>query len=243
MGNLYRRDLASIHHQGFGDFARRAAPALLQALREAGLAGGRVVDLGCGSGIWLEALGRAGYQAVGVDPSPAMLRLARRNAPRARLVRASAHDLEWPTCQAVTALGEVLSYRQPSGRQPSLPRLFRRVARALEPGGLFVFELLVAESGPPMTYRNWRAGRRWAVLIEVSEDLAARRLQRNITTFWRVGAHYRRTHEEHALQIHRRADIERALRAAGFVVRVSGRYGDLALAPRRLSFWARKPAR
>ena len=67
-----------------------------------------------------------------------------------------------------------------------------------------------------------RKERRWAVLIEVSEDLAARRLQRNITTFWRVGAHYRRTHEEHALQIHRRADIERALRAAGFVVRVSG---------------------
>jgi len=48
----YAPDLAYVHDVGFGDFARDAGPALLAHFRKAGLAGGHVVDLGCGSGIW-----------------------------------------------------------------------------------------------------------------------------------------------------------------------------------------------
>lgn len=58
---MYRDDLARIHHEGFGDLAREAASALLAWLRRAGWRRGRVVDLGCGGGTWLRALGAAGF--------------------------------------------------------------------------------------------------------------------------------------------------------------------------------------
>ncbi len=240
----YRADLAAIHHEGFGELVRKAAPVLLAALRKAGLRRGPVIDLGCGSGLLLHELARAGYQPIGIDPSAAMLDLARRIEPRASLRRASAHRAALPPCQAVTALGEALQYL-PSERSPapSFPALFGKVARALPPGGLFVFDLLVAEGGPPMAYRTFRQGRTWVVLIEVEEDRERGRLYRNITTFRREGSHYRRGQERHVLQIPERAAIEAALRAAGFEVRTRRAYGTARLLPRRLAFWAKKPPR
>ena len=238
----YRVDLSSIHHEGFGELVRKAAPALLGAIRAAGLRGGPVVDLGCGSGLFLHELARAGYRAIGVDPSPAMLDLARDTEPRASLHRVSAHRFELPRCQAVTAMGETLQYLSPGQpRPPSLPAMFRRVARALVPGGLFVFDLVVAEGGPLMSYRTFRQGRSWVVLIEVEEDRVRGRLLRTITTFRREGKRYRRDQEQHVLQIPRRADVAAGLRAAGLRVQIRRTYGTARLSPRRLSFWARKP--
>ena len=242
--NDYAKDLAYIHHVGFGDFARDSAPGLLRLLHSARLDGGQVVDLGCGSGIWAAALVSAGYAVTGLDPSAAMLTLARRVAPGARFVRASAYDYNLPACDAMTALGEVLSYLPPGARAaPSLSRLFRRVARALRPGGLFVFDLIVTDPRIPMTYRTWRAGDDWSVLVAVTEQPARRRLVREITTFRRIGARYRRAHETHVVRVCSRAAIEGLLRQAGFTVRVLRRYGAARLAPRRLAFVARKARR
>ena len=267
----YAEDLAYVHHVGFGDFARDSAPGLLRLLHAArgdgrrgrqgrhgrrgrldrrwtaapcedcAKQGGQVIDVGCGSGIWAAALLRAGYVVTGLDPSPAMLALARQVAPGARCVRASAYDFDFPTCDAVTALGEVLSYL-PTGAHaaPSLPRLFRRIAAALRPGGLFVFDLIVADPRQPMAYRTWQAGDDWSVLVAVAEQPARQRLVREITTFRRIGARYRRTHEIHLVRVCSRAAIERMLRRAGFSVRVLRRYGAANLAPRRLAFCARK---
>jgi SAM-dependent methyltransferase len=237
---IYRTDLAAIHHEGFGELVRKAAPVLLAAFHGAGLRRGPVVDLGCGSGLFLHELARAGYRAVGVDPSAAMIDLARKVEPRATLHRASAHRFALPSCQAVTALGEALQYLPSADAPaPSLPALFEKVARALPPGGMFVFDLLVAEGGPPMAYRTFRQGRGWVVLIEVEEARERGRLFRTITTFRREGTHYRREQEHHALQVPKRAEVEQALRAAGFDVRVRRNYGNARLAPRRLAFWAR----
>jgi hypothetical protein len=69
--SAYGRDLAYAHDAGFGHFARGAAPELLRRLRDAGLDGGLVVDLGCGSGIWARALLDAGFEVLGVDVSAA----------------------------------------------------------------------------------------------------------------------------------------------------------------------------
>jgi SAM-dependent methyltransferase len=236
---LYASDLAAIHDTGYGDFSRRAATAVRAAIAGTGLQG-RVVDLGCGSGVLLRALCDRGYEAVGVDPSPAMLDLSRKNAPAARLILGSAHTCQLPAAVAVTALGEALQYLPPGGRRvPALPALFRRIARALAPGGLLIFDVIVA-GRQLMSYRSWRAEGRWAVLVKVSEDPLRGLLDREITTFWRRGASYRRDHERHTLQIPRQADVVAALRAAGFVVRTSRSYGASAVGPRRVVFWARK---
>jgi hypothetical protein len=45
----YESDLAYIHDPGFGDFARQAAPGLLDILRRAGIPSGLILNLGCGT--------------------------------------------------------------------------------------------------------------------------------------------------------------------------------------------------
>jgi len=80
---FYGRDVAHVHDTGHGDDARDAAPDLLRRLHDAGLDGGLVVDLGCGSGIWGRALLDAGFEVLGVDLSADLLAIARERAPEA----------------------------------------------------------------------------------------------------------------------------------------------------------------
>jgi SAM-dependent methyltransferase len=235
---LYAEDLAYVQREGFGDFAREASPGLLAMLRAAGIRSGTVLDLGCGAGVWLRELSRAGYRAIGIDASAPLVRAARRAAPAASLRVGSVYRTALPECDAVTAISEVLSYLPARGGAPPLAPLFRRIARGLPPGGLFLFDLMVDDRD--MDYRSWRAGRDWAVLVEVSRQPRRRTIEREITSFRRMSGGYRRRRERHRLRITPRAGVEAALRAAGFSVRVSRRYGHRELPPGRLAFRARK---
>jgi SAM-dependent methyltransferase len=239
--SFYARDLAYIHHAGFGGFARKAAPGVLRLLRRHGVRRGLVVDLGCGSGIWAAELLRAGYGVYGVDCSAAMVHLARQTAPSATFRHASLRSASLPRCDAVTALGEVLGYTR-AGRRPAVERVFRRIAKVLRPGGLFVFDVVVRGGRAPMRYRTWTAGDGWAVLADVDEDMRRHLLRRSITTFRRDGAGYRRHVERHLVSLMDAGDVGRRLREAGFTVRTSRRYGRYPLAPRRLAFIARRRA-
>src|SRR5262252_1578743 len=139
----YREDLAYIHDVGHGDFARQSAPGVLAMLRASGLTAGRVIDLGCGSGIWAEELARAGYDVLGVDISPAMIELARRRVPEAQFRVGSFLRARLPRCVAVTALRECFNYLfDQANSGEALAGLFARVHRALRPGGVLIFDVL-----------------------------------------------------------------------------------------------------
>lgn len=237
MTGFYDQDLAHIHHAGFDEFVTGCMPGLLSAFRAAGIEKGTVVDLGCGGGLWLRALIEIGYDAVGVDISPAFIEMARATAPGASLHVGSVYDFAFPPCVAVTALSEVLSYCQ-NEAGPNLAPLFRKVSAALPPGGLFFFDVMIEGQGKPLRHQGWRNGRDWAVLYDVVEQAGF--IRRDITTFMKAGDGYRRTDERHVQKVYRRGDIEGSLRAAGFSVRALRRYGDYELAPRRLAFRARK---
>jgi SAM-dependent methyltransferase len=225
----YGTDLAYVHDVGFGHFARDGAPWILAQLRRRGIRRGRVVDLGCGSGIWAAALCRAGYDVLGVDVSAAMLTLARRRAPRATFRRGSLLAASLPPCEAVTSLGECLSYAfDARAGARALPALFGRVHRALRPGGLFVFDVATPGRGAGLPVR-WHAGDGWVVVARVVEDTRRRVLTREITTFRRVGRSWRRSDEVHRLRLYRPADVLRALAEAGFRARRVGGYGALRL--------------
>src|SRR5262245_4616388 len=47
-----------------------------------GYAGKRILDVGCGGGIYAESAARAGAQVVGIDPSPRSVDAARAHAER-----------------------------------------------------------------------------------------------------------------------------------------------------------------
>ena len=238
--NEYGVDLARIHHEGHGELARSAGPAVVTLLRQAGIRNGLVVDLGCGSGILARHLVDSGYAVLGVDPSAAMLQLARRVAPAARFVRSRAEDVDLPRCVAVLATGESLTYvTRRAAPAAHLRRHIQRVSAALIPGGLFIFDA-IAESDPvPMNYRTWRATRDWAVLADVTEDRRRHVVCRRITTFARVRSTYRRSYTEHRVGVYARRTVLRELRRRGFIARTLAGYGAPPLAPRRLVFHAR----
>ena len=98
--SAYGPDLAHVHDVGWGDFARRATPGLLEMLRRGGIGGGLVVDLGCGSGIWARALVDEGFDVLGVDISTDMLEIARERVPEAAFAHASLVDAEYPHLRA-----------------------------------------------------------------------------------------------------------------------------------------------
>jgi SAM-dependent methyltransferase len=242
--NDYGVDLARIHHEGHGDLARSAGPAIVSHLRHAGIRDGLVVDLGCGTGILARHLSNSGYDVLGVDPSPAMLRMAKRVAPSARLIRSRAEDLDLPTCVAVLATGEALTYVPPRTVPAAhLRRHILRVSNALVSGGLFIFDAIGEGDSTLMTYRTWRAARDWAVLADVAEDLRGHVVRRRITTFLRVRSTYRRSYAEHRVGVYARSGVLRELRACGFRVRALRGYGSAPLAPRRLVFHAQLTGR
>jgi SAM-dependent methyltransferase len=239
----YGEDLAAIHDAGFGDLARRAARSLLEILAARGEAPGLVVDLGCGSGILAQAIADSGRPVLGVDLSPAMIALARARAPRARFLVGSIDSFEMPPCAAVTAVGECFSYLG-DGRIPDrkLARVFRRIHRALQPGGIFLFD--VAAFGRvvgPGSVQTHREGDGWAVLVRVEADATRRLLTRRITSFRRTGDRFRRSFEVHHLRLFLRSEVAGMLRGAGFEVRPLARYGDLDFPRGHIGFLARKP--
>jgi SAM-dependent methyltransferase len=254
---LYGDDLAYIQAAGFGDFARRVVPHVISLLRALPPQPRVAIDLGCGAGVSTAALAAAGFDTIAVEPSRPLLELARSavtamdggNAaieglgsrqPLVQFVNASAHDYVFPPCAAILALGEPLTYHDPSvDADTRLRDLFGRAARALAPGGFLIFDLIVTGE-PTLANRGWTAGADWAVLFETSEDHAAARLHRRIETFREVGGGYRRGAETHEVRVFERDAIVAWLAAAGFDVEATPSYGPVPLPSRRMAFTARR---
>jgi SAM-dependent methyltransferase len=214
---IYGSDLAHVHDVGFDVWARDAAPFVLARLREAGIAEGLVVELGCGSGISAAALLDAGYEVLGVDASAQMLALAAERAPGARLVEGSLHEVQLPPCAAITAIGECVNY----GGPPSLEPLFRRAWAALEPGGLLVFDAAAPGREPEGRRRARYEGDGWEMHVEAAEDRAAGTLTRRIALV-RDG---RGGEELHELRLYEREQVVDWLEASGFDVVAHSSYG------------------
>jgi SAM-dependent methyltransferase len=237
MAQPYDDDLAFIQAYGFGELAAAAIAALIPELKSRGAR--RVVDVGCGAGVSTSALLEAGFETVAIEPSAALLEIARQAAPAARFEQASAYNAALAECDAIFAIGEVLTYHAPSAdAETRLRHFFARARLALPEGGLLVFDII--ETGDqPLSARAWKAGPDWAVLSASQEDRAARRLTREIETFRDMGGgRYRRSSEVHHVRLFERAAVVLWLEQAGFEVQVATAYGPFALPPRRVAFHA-----
>jgi SAM-dependent methyltransferase len=74
-----------VHHAGYAHHAEKVGPDVVRLLRDAGLgSGARILDAGCGSGLFGRTLRIEGFAVLGVDASAAMIELARRYEPDAQ---------------------------------------------------------------------------------------------------------------------------------------------------------------
>jgi SAM-dependent methyltransferase len=193
----YRRDLALVHHLGFGFHADRTAPGILRLLEPVRERNGLVLELGCGSGLLTRHLLDAGHRVIATDASPAMLELTRATAPDAEDVRELVlPDQQLPRADAIVSVGHVLSYLPD---EASIDQALVAVAAALEPGGVVAIDLCDLAWGaervdaPDYT----RVEDDWAIITRFSVPKPSR-FVREMTTFVRDDdGTWRRDDERH----------------------------------------------
>ncbi len=185
---------------------------------------GRVLDLGCGPGLYAQRLARGGYECVGVDFSPASIRYASEAAASSglncRFIRGDLRDQDFG--------GGFNLVMMVYGQFNVFPRnvamkILKKAYAALEPGGRMVLEFQAAEqikrggqSGP--TWYSSPAGlfsdRPHIVLQENSWD---EETSTSTTRFLVIDAstgavsNYALSNEAYTDQ-----ELEEALRTAGF---------------------------
>ncbi len=132
LADVYDAIMQDVPYDDWCDFV------LLQlALR--GWSGERVLDLGCGTGRAGSPYRRRGFEVVGVDPSPAMVRAARRRDPAGSYRLGDARSLALGRrFDLVIAVFDVLNNLTADGE---LALTCEHAARHLEPGGAFVFDV------------------------------------------------------------------------------------------------------
>ncbi len=103
-----------------------------------GLAGRRVLDLGCGCGRVTSYLDRMGAHVIGVDISEGMIRAARQSVPHIDFRVGDARSLEFDdeSLDLVVFAFNGLDCLHPKDRRVTA---IREVSRVLRPGGRFVF--------------------------------------------------------------------------------------------------------
>jgi SAM-dependent methyltransferase len=193
----YRRDLAQVHHLGFGFHANACAPGIIALLAPVRARDGVVLELGCGSGLLTRHLLDAGHRVIATDASPAMLELAAEHVPDAEDIRPIVvPDDPLPAADAIVSVGHALSYLPD---EAAIDRALVAAARALRPDGVLAIDLCDLE---------WGRARReapnqglvaddWALITEFSVP-SPDRFVRQIATFTRNhDGSWRRDDERH----------------------------------------------
>lgn len=106
-------------------------------------AGSKVLDVGCGTGIpTARMLGDAGHCVTGIDISPVMLELARKNAPEADFHQLDVLDLD-PTVGAFDAAVAFFALLMLPRAQ--IPLALQRIGDVLRPGGQLLLAMVEAD--------------------------------------------------------------------------------------------------
>ena len=240
-GPYYRRDLALIHHRGFGFHADMCAPGILRLLEPVIARGGLVLEIGCGSGLLTRHLVGAGLRVVATDASRAMLDLARETAPGADIRLLVLPDDPLPEADAVVGVGHALNYLPDA---ESVARGLEAMGRALRPGGVLALDLCDLEwareraGAPP---RGW-VGEDWALVTEFSVPAPDRFVRRMATFVREADGSWRRDDERHENVMIETAGVPELLAGVGIEASVLESFGDEELPAGLRAIVGRRPA-
>jgi SAM-dependent methyltransferase len=178
-----------------------------------------VVDLACGTGSVTEILARRGYPVIGVDMSEEMLTVATQKAMALenmpRFVCQKLEELWLPrgVDLAVCALDSLDYITEPENCEKAIARVYK----ALNPGGIFIFDVNTPEKLRAMdgqvfldedddVYCVWRG--------EFQEETNI--CSYGMDLFQRVGDVWQRSFEEHREYAYSEDQLRSYLKAAGF---------------------------
>jgi SAM-dependent methyltransferase len=228
----YRDDLAWVHHTGYTGYVLNAGHGIVEWLSKHGLKPGqRVLDVGCGSGLLARALLAQGYAVAGVDASPAMIELARAQAPGGAF-----HTISLPTrrhagergalpaADAVVSTGHVLNYLD---SRDDLALALAELAASLPPGGLLAIDLMTERYAEARDLRHPHANVQddWTIVTRFSRP-GPHRFDREITVFRRIEGLWRRSDEHHSNVTFEVDAALEILRDSGVDVRCEAAFGD-----------------
>lgn len=215
-------------------------------LRREGVRPRTAVDLACGTGSVTAILAREGLRVIGVDMSEEMLTQAAAKTaglePMPVFVRQKLQKLNLPrgVDLAVCALDSLDYITDPKDCAEAI----RRIYRALNPGGMFIFDVntpqkLRAMDGQVFLDEDEDVYCVWRGEFDVSSNICSY----GMDLFQRRGSLWQRSFEEHREFAYSAEQLTGYLKAAGFThIRV---YGDCRMeSPRpgeqRIYFKARK---
>ena len=207
------------------------------------------VDLACGTGSVTAILAREGLRVIGVDMSEEMLTQAAAKTaglePAPIFVRQKLQNLTLPrgVDLAVCALDSLDYITEPK----DCAQAIRRVYRALNPGGMFIFDVntpekLRAMDGQVFLDEDQDVYCVWRGEFDDNTNICSY----GMDLFIREGKHWLRSFEEHREYAYSREQLTVFLKDAGFTrIRV---YGDRTLeqpgaGEQRMYFSARKGVR
>ena len=178
-----------------------------------------VADLACGTGSVTAILARMGYPVLGVDMSEEMLTEAAMKTmdlePMPRFVCQKLQELKLPRAvdMAVCALDSLDYITNPDDCKEAI----RRIYKALNPGGIFIFDVNTPEKLRAMDGQ---------VFLDEDDDVYCVWRgefddRTNICTYWmdlfqRQGKTWQRSYEEHREYAYSEAQLREYLKAAGF---------------------------
>lgn len=226
----YRRDLALVHHLGYGFHAAACAPGILDILAPVRARGGLVLEIGCGTGLLTRELIAAGHRVIATDASPAMLEMAR------ELVGLGAEDVRrltlpydpLPAVDAVVGVGHAINYLPDID---AIDQALVAIAKAIRPGGLLAVDICDLEWGRARhdSPSHGRSGPDWAIITEFSMP-SPERFVRDITTFVPNGdGSWRRDFEHHENVLIDTSRVPALLNEHGIEAAVTSSFGDETL--------------
>ncbi|HEU0201370.1 MAG TPA: class I SAM-dependent methyltransferase [Burkholderiaceae bacterium] len=220
----YDADLAWVHHAGYAGYVENAGAGIVRLLLESGLRPGAVVlDVGCGSGLLARRLLTAGFAVHGIDASPAMIELARTQAPAARFDVMALPAGVLPTADAVVSTGHVLNYLD---TRADIARALGELAQAVRAGGLLAIDLMTERfaAARDLSAPHAKVEDDWAIITRFARP-APHRFDRTITVFRRVDGTWRRSDEQHRNMTFEPAHALRILRENGIDAQEHAAFG------------------
>ncbi len=203
-------------------FSQHVLPYLHKLLERYHFPGKRILDLACGTGELALKLASDGFEVMGLDRSAAMLKKAKEKARRDGLevnyLQGDMRDFLIPQkVDLVTCLFDSINYIL---RYDELESVFGNVYRALNPQGMFIFDMNTIY-GLSRGWDDKKTGEDLgdlAVIWDYSWDEGIRLATLEVTVFQKKGGVYQKFKEVHKERGYDPKSVAKALKRKGLEV-------------------------